>query len=405
MRVRHIHAGHVGSGTEGITRNVEGLWRALVHRGVDAQLDTNSVPLERLNRRTAHAANGRAAHGLLKRALRDPNVDLVHFHVNIALMGAFARLARRRWMRTPLIVHLWNAVYRRGQTHGRAPLRDRFVHRLFNGPRAARVGLRGASAVLVSSGFQHDQLRDAGYEGPVRVVPNGIDVSALRPATAQERTDARERLGVGGTPTLLYYGHLSHWKGVDTFLHALPSFFREHPEADALLSHTAYGRGGAALRHKLQQLGIEHRVRILGPNHVPRLLAASDVAVVPLVAAVGTACHPNVLLECLAGGLAVVASRVGTVPEVVDHGESGLLFRPGDPADLSRHLSVLAADPALRRRLGAAGRRRIESRFNWESSARLVEGVYREFASVRATALPSPGPQARTAPGLGAGGT
>ena len=99
------------------------------------------------------------------------------------------------------------------------------------------------------------------------------------------------------------------------------------------------------------------RVRLVGERRdVPQLLAAADVFVLPST----SEGLPVSVLEAMAAGLPVVASRVGGVPEQVSDGKTGLLVEPGDPNELAAALHRLTVDPSLRRRLGSAGRARAE---------------------------------------------
>jgi len=70
-------------------------------------------------------------------------------------------------------------------------------------------------------------------------------------------------------------------------------------------------------------------------------------------------------VEAMASGIPVVASRIGGVPYTVSHGVTGLFFEPGDAADMARQIARLLDDPALRRQMGLAGRRRFEADFTW----------------------------------------
>jgi glycosyltransferase involved in cell wall biosynthesis len=97
------------------------------------------------------------------------------------------------------------------------------------------------------------------------------------------------------------------------------------------------------------------------------------------------------VLEAMAAGLPVVASRVGGVPEQVADGETGLLVRPGDPAELAAVLDRLARDPALRVRLGAAGRARAEEAFDLHAFRQAHLEVYsRELARRRLSTTRAP---------------
>lgn len=381
MKAAHVYATYVQTRREGITNNIEGLCDSLTRRRIDVRLEAPKVRLRDLNKRHTHITKGWAARRILINNLQDPSVDLIHYHVSIAAMGIFGRMARMAAPRhrKPMLVHVWNAIFRNEDTFGFPPRKELNYQRLFNNPTIAKTGLRDADAILVSSKFQQNQLEQAGLERPIHVVPNGIETQVFKPASDEERSLAREFFGTTGDPTILYFGHLSAWKGVNHFVDALPTVFREHPKAQAIIAHTTYGNGEPQLRRRLQKRGIEDKVIIAGPSHVPTLLAASDVAVVPAMAAVGTACHPNVLLEVLSAGLPAVASRVGSIPELIHDRHTGYLTRPGDAEDIAAHLNLLADDDGLRRRVGHHARQDMVENFDWNVVAERIADVYLRY--------------------------
>jgi glycosyltransferase involved in cell wall biosynthesis len=253
------------------------------------------------------------------------------------------------------------------------------AHRIANGPEATRLALGGIQHLVVSSQLQARQAETLGYAGGLHVVPNGVDLQAHRPHTPEETEAARRAYRLDGDPVFLYYGHATPWKGLRTLMAALPALLREHPRAQVLLSLTGYGRDHAWVDAEVRAKGLAGRVRRIGPDDVARLHAAADVAVLPAPAGVGTACYPNVLLECLAGGVPIVATGVGCVPEVVAHRRNGLLAAPGSPTDLAARLGELAGDPVLRRRLAAQARRTMEAGFGWDAIAQRMLAVYRSM--------------------------
>ena len=104
---------------------------------------------------------------------------------------------------------------------------------------------------------------------------------------------------------------------------------------------------------------------------LPRYYHSADICLVPTIAQEGLS---RTSVEAMASGIPVIASRIGGLPFTVNDGVTGLLFEPGDPADLARQIGRLLDDQASRRRLGLAGRQRFEEEFRWET---VIERYYR----------------------------
>ena len=98
-------------------------------------------------------------------------------------------------------------------------------------------------------------------------------------------------------------------------------------------------------------------------DELPRHYRAADICLVPTIAQDGLSITS---VEAMASGIPVVASRIGGLPYTVSDGLTGLLFEPGDPADLARQIARLLDDSDLRRRMGLEGRRRFEEEFTWQ---------------------------------------
>ncbi|MBI3003324.1 MAG: glycosyltransferase family 4 protein, partial [candidate division NC10 bacterium] len=124
-----------------------------------------------------------------------------------------------------------------------------------------------------------------------------------------------------------------------------------------------------------REAGVSERVRFLGwREDIPRILAALSVFVLPSA----NEGMGMVLVEAMAMGVPVVATRVGGIPSVVPDGECGLLVEPGDVAGLAGAVAKLLADPALAARMGAAGRRRAAA-YGVESMVEQLDGLYRQL--------------------------
>jgi glycosyltransferase involved in cell wall biosynthesis len=204
------------------------------------------------------------------------------------------------------------------------------------------------------------------------VIPNAVDVGAA-PRSVSTRQP----------PLVVAVGRLKAPKDFPTLVRALGRL----PAGSFEAMIVGDGPDLPRLEEAIRSGGLSDAVRLARERHdVPRLLAAADV----FVLASRSEGHPVSVLEAMAAGLPVVASRVGGVPEQVVDGETGLLVDPGDPEPLAAALERLTDDPALRRRLGAAGRARAEERFDLEPFRRAHLELYsRELATRR---LPAPMP-------------
>jgi len=205
------------------------------------------------------------------------------------------------------------------------------------------------------------------------VIPNAVDARLHEPGRRAERL----------RPLLVSVGRLKSPKDFHTLLNALG---RLHGvEYDALI--VGDGPDRPELATLLEQLGLGDRVRLCGErDDIPELLASADC----FVLASRSEGLPMSILEAMAAGLPVVASDVGGVAELVDDGVTGLLVAPRDADRLAEALRRVLADVDLRRRLGAAGRRRVEERFGLERFRAAHVALYDELlaASVAEVAPP-----------------
>jgi 1,4-alpha-glucan branching enzyme len=130
-------------------------------------------------------------------------------------------------------------------------------------------------------------------------------------------------------------------------------------------------------RHRLGD-AVELR-RWVSRDEQRRLLLSSDIYVQPSVPGWGE-WMPRTILEAMAAGVAVIATRTGGIADVVAHEETGLLVEPGDGAALLEALERLARAPEVRTSMGAAGRRRAEESYDWDTNLALYRGVVASLA-------------------------
>lgn len=233
-------------------------------------------------------------------------------------------------------------------------------------------------AVIAISAAARDALAARGLDAArIAVVPSGVAVESFRDL---DRTAARRALAIDDErPVLAIVASLHTRKGHAVLLEALAEVLRRGARPLCLAAGT--GPEGEALHDQARRLDLAGTVRWLGQvQDVRPVLAASDVVVMPSLAeGLGVAA-----IEAMAAGRAVVASRVGGLPELIDDGVQGLLVPPGDAAALAAALVRCLDDVALRERLGAAGRLRAGS-FSTLAMARGTEAVYERALAARRT--------------------
>ncbi|WP_369160518.1 glycogen synthase [Streptomyces sp. R02] len=304
-------------------------------------------------------------------ALRDR--ELVHSHTWYANLGG--HLASLLYG----IPHVVTA-------HSLEPLRPWKAEQLGGGYAlsswAERTAYEAADAVIAVSGAMRDDILDcypALDPARVHVVHNGIDTSLYRPDPG---TDVLDRIGLDRSrPYVLFVGRITRQKGVPHLLRAVRGV---DPAAQVVLC--AGAPDTPEIDREFRELYEElSRVRE-GVHWIPQMLPRPEVIQL-LTHATVFAC-PSVYeplgivnLEAMACGTAVVASRVGGIPEVVDHGRTGLLvdLDDGFEAGLTRALDAVLGDPETARAMGEAGRERAVGEFGWDAVARRTAGLYEKI--------------------------
>jgi glycosyltransferase involved in cell wall biosynthesis len=212
----------------------------------------------------------------------------------------------------------------------------------------------------------------------IRVIENGIDLAQWPMATPEARRGARDALGIDADEAVVtMVAAMRPEKAHDVLLEAVAML---GPERRVRLVLAGDGPQRTALARMAEEAGIRSRVDFLGVRRdVARLLHASDVMVLPSRAVVETL--PLSVLEAMACGVPVVASRVGSVPEVVEDGRTGWLVEPGNPVALAQAIAATLDGGVITRRVVDAARRRVEARYSIEHT---TEGYQRLFEEVMA---------------------
>jgi glycosyltransferase involved in cell wall biosynthesis len=184
----------------------------------------------------------------------------------------------------------------------------------------------------------------------VTCIATGIDLQRFHPEGARA---LRAELNLDATTPLVgMISVLRSWKGHATFLEAAAHLLRSGRPVHFIIAGDGPGRD--ELAEKIAHEPWRGRVTLLGHRgDVENVLRTLDVLVLPSYAHEGI---PQIILQAQATGTAVVATRIGGIPEVVEDGVTGLLIEPNDAKALANKIALLLDDSALRAQLGAAGR-------------------------------------------------
>src|SRR5690606_36162396 len=211
----------------------------------------------------------------------------------------------------------------------------------------------------------------------VRRIHNFADATLFRRGHADAAHCHRRMFAPGNEVVFM---HLSNFRPVKRVEDVVRIFARAAAEVDAVLVMIGEGPALRAARDLAESLGRAGRVKFLGNQlDVPALMGCGDVFLFPSeMESFGLA-----PLEAMACEMPVIASNSGGIPEVVAHGETGYLAPVGDIDAMAEHAVRLGLDPALRARMGAAGRRRAIELFSPEAMVEQYEALYREVVGSR----------------------
>lgn len=286
--------------------------------------------------------------------LKREDIDVVHTHgTEAGIIGPVAG-----WIaRTPVVLH---EVHGDPVTEDRNGILNRFLII------AERLCAPLATKIIVKSERIRETYleRDIGNPDQYELIPIGVDIQAFR----REGEQATDQSGIESTPTkLLFVGRLAEGKGLSDLIAAIELFEPDDVELDIV----GDGPLKTKIREMTEQRGIEDMVTLHGyRDDVPSFMAKSDVLVLPSYRE-GT---PRVIIEARSAELAIVATNIAGIPEMVSDGENGYLVPPGDIQAIRERILEFVKRPSLSQQMGERAPNGIE-RFERET----VKETYRRL--------------------------
>ena len=300
----------------------------------------------------------------LARFIRRERIAIVHTNTIHNLYGGAAAVRAR-------VPHIWHVREIVWQSAALRRLELFLVRRW-----ATRIVV---TSEAIAAMFDTPQGRPANLV----TIPNGVEIERFAPGDGGR---VRRELGVRPEHTLIgTVCRLDEWKGVDVFLEAAAALARERPAARfAVIGGPVIGQESYArrLEQQAEALGLIGRMHFTGwryqPDDMPDVYRALDALV---LASVEPEPFGLVLIEAMASGKPVVATRHGGPVEIVQDGVTGLLVPPRDALALAEGIRRLVDAPSEARQMGLAGRQRVVERYTADRYAERIQDVYRCAAS------------------------
>jgi glycosyltransferase involved in cell wall biosynthesis len=334
-----------------------------------------------------------------------PTSDLLHLNLPTPSFSILADLLQAR-VSIPVVVgfeaQLAPSAGRLRRRHILAAPSFYLPRLLINNRLVARLTRHRAARYIVGTQFQRFELTALGVRRErIAVIPGIIDTTRLHhtgaPPDAAAKVSARRALDLPEGPLAVYIGHYNHVKGVDLLPPAFAQVAAALPDAHLVLAWSGLGDPGP-VEAALARARLGERLLRLGKVDVGKVLAAADLLVLPYRLTIGQAAFPGLILEAMAVGVPLVTTDLPLLREVVDDGQTALLSRPEDPADLARAMLRLLRDPALANRMVAAQTRAFAEHFDPPLLAARYEALYQSVLATTSRGKadhPIPSPSGR----------
>ncbi|MDA0875581.1 MAG: glycosyltransferase family 4 protein, partial [Bacteroidetes bacterium] len=306
-------------------------------------------------------------------------IDALHAH-DLYLFGAALRAGRR--LRVPVVGDMhenWVEALKHYKWSTTAP--GKWVVNLHRWQECELKWSAAVDRLVVVIDEMAHRLQGQGLPAArMAVVPNTIQRAAFDAWPERAATDMPE-----GRPLLLYTGGMDGHRGLEDPIRAMPAILQNHPEARLVLV------GDGAVRPQLEQLardeGVAGNVSFLGwkdQEAVRGYMMAADIGLIPHRKTVHTD-HtiPHKLFHYMHAGLPSIVSDCRPLERIVTQEACGLVYPSMDPRGLAEAVHILWSDPTLRQRMAERGRRAVDERWNWETTAQPLVETYQELLSGR----------------------
>jgi len=285
--------------------------------------------------------------------LRKVNPDMVHAQSIGICMPAFIA---KKLLRKPYVV--WG----RGSD---VYLPGKFIKSI------SKLVLKNANTAIALTEDMKREMQKL-CDRDILVIPNGIDLEKFKNLS---RKDLRKRLKIKDNEKIItFVGTLRPVKGVKYLIKAMELIIKKNENVKLML--VGDGEEREELESLVEELDLKECVKFIGRvqnEEIPQYMAASDVFVLPSL----SEGFPVVTLEAMASGLAIIATSVGGLPEIVEDGENGFLVEPKNPKEIAKKVLLILGSDELRENISKKNKEKVKE-YGWECVIEQVECIYKE---------------------------
>jgi glycosyltransferase involved in cell wall biosynthesis len=234
--------------------------------------------------------------------------------------------------------------------------------------------------VAISSAVVNRLDRIKKNKKKILLIPNGVNLDKFSTKNRRFRNSFCSEFGLRpDKPIVLTVCQIARWKRVDVFIRAASRISKLNQDVQFVIcGREVPGSEGhfIELVKLSERLGLETKLKFLGfRRDIPAIMGASDIFV---LSSVGEA-FGRVIIEAMASGLPVVATNSGGIPEIIEHNENGLLFKPGNHKELSNYILSLLSNSGIREKIVVGALNLVEEKYTIANHAERIQNIYYEL--------------------------
>lgn len=313
---------------------------------------------------------------LLKRENRNNNIDVIHIHSAYSLFAIISYWISI-FLRKPIVYTLYSPIHQK-------PLNDRKgFYQLFSSGFFSRILLYNPGSISCLSNKIKYSLKEIGIEKNVTVIPPIIDTSVFVPNN--DRSEKRKELGIPKEAiVVLYCGSWTKWKGVHLLIQSIGELKKETPSIHLITAwgepYDWYDDRKRELDDLVRSSRLDKSIIEVGiVNDMHNLMSASDIFVAPFINIDGVADPPLSVLEAMACGKIVIATRVGSLSEIIKDGYNGFLVNPNDSHALTNGLRKAISALKQGDEMGINASNYVTNNYSPSLVSHILLGLYREL--------------------------